>query len=85
MILTTMGSEDWPRSTEGRAICLALAVYAFAVFGYVTAALASFFVGRDAGAGGERREVEGAAEVRAELASLREELRKVNERLRERD
>jgi voltage-gated potassium channel len=47
MLLTTMGSEYWPKTTEGRLLCLALAVYAFAVFGYVTAAIAAFFVGRD--------------------------------------
>ena len=48
MLLTTMGSESWPQSAEGRVICLVLSVYAFAVFGYITATLASFFVGRDA-------------------------------------
>lgn len=37
MIMTTMGSEVWPRTPEGRLLCLLLAVYAFAVFGYVTA------------------------------------------------
>jgi voltage-gated potassium channel len=47
MLLTTMGSEYWPRTPEGRFLCLLLAVYAFAVFGYVTAAIAAYFVGRD--------------------------------------
>jgi voltage-gated potassium channel len=47
MLLTTMGSEYWPQTNEGRILCLLLAVYAFAVFGYVTAAIAAFFVGRD--------------------------------------
>ena len=47
MLLTTMGSEYWPRTPEGRVLCLLLAVYAFAVFGYVTAAIAAYFVGRD--------------------------------------
>jgi voltage-gated potassium channel len=46
--MTTMGSGYWPESAEARVLCLLLALYAFAVFGYVTAALASFFVGRDA-------------------------------------
>jgi len=44
MIMTTMGSELWPRTPEGR---LLLALYAFTVFGYVTAMLASFFLGQD--------------------------------------
>jgi voltage-gated potassium channel len=47
MLLTTMGSDYWPRTPEGRVLCLFLALYAFAVFGYVTAAIAAFFVGRD--------------------------------------
>jgi voltage-gated potassium channel len=47
MLLTTMGSEAWPQTTEGRVLCLLLAMYAFAVFGYVTAAIAAFFVGQD--------------------------------------
>jgi voltage-gated potassium channel len=47
MLLTTMGSDYWPRTAEGRVLCLVLALYAFAVFGYVTAAIAAYFVGRD--------------------------------------
>ena len=44
MLLTTMGSEYWPRTPEGRLLCLLLAIYAFAVFSYVTAAIAAYFV-----------------------------------------
>jgi voltage-gated potassium channel len=47
MLLTTMGSAYWPVTAEGRVLCLLLAVYAFAVFGYITATFASFFIGRD--------------------------------------
>jgi voltage-gated potassium channel len=47
MLMTTMGSAYWPQTAEGRALCVVLALYAFAVFGYVTATLASFFVARD--------------------------------------
>lgn len=47
MLLTTMGSEYWPQTPEGRVLCLLLAIYAFAVFGYVTAAIAAYFVGKD--------------------------------------
>ena len=47
MLLTTMGSDYWPRTPEGRLLCLLIAVYAFAVFGYVTAAIAVYFVGQD--------------------------------------
>ena len=47
MILTTLGSDYWPRTAEGRLLCVLLALYTFAVFGYVTAALASWFIGQD--------------------------------------
>ena len=47
MLLTTMGSDYWPQTAEGRLLCLLIAVYAVAVFGYVTAAIAAYFVGRD--------------------------------------
>ncbi|HWS52863.1 MAG TPA: ion transporter [Pyrinomonadaceae bacterium] len=76
MVMTTMGSDYFPRTTEGRVLCFALAVYAFAVFGYVTATLATFFVGRDAESA--EAEVAGAEQIeslRAEVAALREELR----------
>jgi voltage-gated potassium channel len=53
MLLTTMGSEYWPQTAEGRLLCLLLALYAFAIFGYVTAAIAAYFVGKDY-AGGQR-------------------------------
>ncbi len=80
MIMTTMGSEYWPRTAEGRVLCLILSLYAFAVFGYVTATLASFFVGRDAES--EEGEVAGAQAVeslRAEIAALRTELQELSE------
>ena len=47
MMLTTMGSESWPVTPEGRVLSFALAVYAFAVFGYITASLATLFIGRE--------------------------------------
>jgi voltage-gated potassium channel len=47
MTMTTMGSQYWPETAEGRLLCLLLATYAFAMFGYVTATIASFFIGLD--------------------------------------
>ena len=76
MIMTTMGSQFWPQSFEGRVLCVFLALYAFAVFGYVTAALATFFVGRDAE--NPAAEVAGAqaiAELKSEIVALRNEIR----------
>ena len=71
MIMTTMGSESWPKTPEGRALCLFLAVYAFAVFGYVTGAIATFFIGRDAEDGGQH-DIE---LLRGDIAELRDEIR----------
>ncbi|MFP7722221.1 ion transporter [Lysobacter sp. A3-1-A15] len=76
MLMTTMGSSYWPETAAGRFLCLLLSLYAFAVFGYVTAVLASFFVGRDAE--DPAAEVAGAASIerlREEIAALRGELR----------
>ena len=47
MIMTTIGSGYWPETAEGRILAFLLSVYAFSIFGYITAALASFLVGRD--------------------------------------
>src|SRR4051812_7410761 len=47
MMLTTIGSEYFPKTVESRVLCFIIALYGFAVFGYVTATLATFFVGRD--------------------------------------
>jgi voltage-gated potassium channel len=78
MIMTTMGSAYWPGTAEGRVLCLLLALYAFGVFGYVTATLATFFIGRDAEAA--EGEIAGAAALRAlreEIAELRADLKNV--------
>jgi voltage-gated potassium channel len=75
MVMTTMGSQYWPETFEGRVLCVFLALYAFAVFGYVTAALATFFVGRDA------EDKEGELAGAAALAALREELGALREAL----
>lgn len=75
MIMTTMGSAYWPATAEGRVLCLLLALYAFGVFGYVTATVATFFIGRDAEA--SEGEIAGAAALQAlrdEIAELRADL-----------
>lgn len=77
MVLTTMGSQYWPQTIEGRVLCVFLALYAFAVFGYVTATLATFFIGRDAE--DDKAELAGArqlAALREEMIALREEIRR---------
>ncbi|UAW97806.1 ion transporter [Halopseudomonas nanhaiensis] len=80
MMMTTLGSEHWPQTVEGRVLCIFLALYAFGVFGYVTAALATFFVGRDADSADA--EVAGARQMTAlrdEVAALREEIRALSQ------
>lgn len=79
MLLTSLGSEYWPRTAEGRVLCLLLSLYGFAVFGYVTATLATFFIGRDAES--DEAEVAGAKQIemlRAEIAALRGEIRAIS-------
>jgi voltage-gated potassium channel len=46
MLLATMGTEHWPKTTEGRILSFVLAVYGVAVFGYITAALATLFMAK---------------------------------------
>jgi voltage-gated potassium channel len=75
MILTTMGSEYWPQTFEGRLLCIILALYAFAVFGYVTATIATYFIGRDA------EENEGEIAGAQQLESLRKEVRELRDLL----
>lgn len=79
MMITTIGSEYFPQTAEGRVLCFILALYAFAVFGYVTATLATFFVGRDAE--NAESEIAGAEDVkslRCEIAALRDEIKSLN-------
>lgn len=81
MTLTTMGSQYWPQTFEGRVLCFFLALYAFAVFGYVTATLATFFVGRDAES--DEAEIAGSDELaalRSEIKALREDIRALSQR-----
>jgi voltage-gated potassium channel len=48
MRVITAGSDFWPSTAEGRVLAFILSLFGYAVFGYVTATLATFFIGRDA-------------------------------------
>ena len=48
MRVITAGSDFWPVTPEGRTLAFLLSLFGYAVFGYVTATLATFFIGRDA-------------------------------------
>jgi voltage-gated potassium channel len=75
MLLTTIGSAYWPVTDEGRLLGLLLSIYGLGVFGYITAILASFFVGRDAeDSGGPVAGNKELRALRAEIAALRTEL-----------
>lgn len=82
MLLTTLGSEKWPETGAGRTLCFGLALYATAVFGYLTAALASYFIDRDADAADSAVAGEAALQaLQAEVAALRTEVRALTQAL----
>lgn len=74
MLMTTMGSEYWPQTPEGRILTLLISLYAFGVFGYITAMLASFFVGQDRSETEQEISSEAFIALRAEITALREQL-----------
>jgi voltage-gated potassium channel len=78
MLLTSIGSDFWPQTTEGRVLTMLLSIYGLAVFGYITAAFASFFVGRDA------EERSGPIAGQQDLARLIREVEALRMELRER-
>jgi voltage-gated potassium channel len=72
MLMTSIGSDYWPASAEGRLLCFLLSLYGFAVFGYITASFASYFV--DSDAGNRRSAIAGSGDLerlRREIAGLR--------------
>ncbi|MEX2496737.1 MAG: potassium channel family protein [Woeseia sp.] len=76
MIMTTLASDYWPQTASGRILCFFLSLYAFGVFGYVTASLASFFIGSDADT--DETELASARSIvalRNDIAALRDEIR----------
>lgn len=81
MILTTLGSEYWPKTAEGRVLCVILSLYGFAVFGYITASLSSFFIDQDASS--DSSDVASAGSIQAlrdEIRALRAELHQAQPR-----
>jgi voltage-gated potassium channel len=68
MLMTTSGSDYWPQTAEGRVLCFLLALYAFAIFGYVTATLATLLIGQ------QKPNVAPSAADDSALAALREEI-----------
>ncbi|MDQ1252793.1 MAG: voltage-gated potassium channel [Euryarchaeota archaeon] len=73
MIMTTIGSDYWPKTPEGRVMALVLSVYAFSIFGYITAAFASILVGTE-----KEKSSKEIAELRNEVQYLSNEIRKLS-------
>ena len=67
MRVITAGSDFWPATPEGRGLAFILSLFGYGIFGYVTATLATFFIGRDAEE--EEAPVAGAKEI-AELKKM---------------
>jgi voltage-gated potassium channel len=79
MVIISMGTENWPKTPEGRTLSFLIAVYGYAVFGYVTATIATFFIGKDAE--DERSELAGTRKIndlKKEITLLRKEIEKLH-------
>jgi voltage-gated potassium channel len=48
MMITTIGSDYWPRTPGGKVLTVILSLYAVAILGYIAASLATFFIDREA-------------------------------------
>jgi voltage-gated potassium channel len=76
MIMTTIGSAYWPVTPEGRILAFLLSVYAFSIFGYITAALASLLVGKEK----EEFPLKEISELRSEVQRLSSEINRLLEK-----
>lgn len=75
MLVSTIGSAFWPSTPEGRVLCFLLSLYGLAVFGYITASFASFFIGRDADSSvGDLAGAKDVAALAADIKALRRDL-----------
>lgn len=70
-MVTTINNELYAVSTEARLLAILMRVFAVSVFGYITASIATYFIGTAQEEAGERKETEA---LRAEIAALRLEL-----------
>jgi voltage-gated potassium channel len=75
MTMTTLGTDYSPKTAEGRTLAWLLALYAFAVFGYVTATIASLLVDREVVAPAHAASGDDGLEaLRREIRELRAQL-----------
>ncbi|AKB44798.1 MULTISPECIES: ion transporter [Methanosarcina] len=74
MIMITAGSNYWPKTIEGKILAFLLSAYAFYIFVYVTAALASLLVGSEKSFS---KEIE---ELRSKVQRLSSKINRFSER-----
>ena len=74
MLLTTVGSDYWPATAEGRVLTLFLSLYALGILGYVAGTLATYFIGREAARPDTVGTTQELRALHAEISQLRREL-----------
>ena len=77
MLVITVSTDYWPKTVEGKILCTLLSLCGFGVFGYITATLASFFVGSDA------QLKEGPIAGSNDIEGLRMEVKELNRVIRD--
>jgi voltage-gated potassium channel len=81
MLITTIGSQYWPTTSEGRVLALLLSGYSLGVLGYITAALSSFLIGSRAAPQRQAASDERALEaLRGDIAQLAAEVQRLAQR-----
>ncbi len=82
MLISTMGSSYWPQTVEGRILTLLLSLYGLAILSYITATIASYFIGqRQVGPSPPLNEPSADSQLRGELALLRRQLDRLSNQL----
>lgn len=77
MRIVTAGSDFWPQTPEGRSLAFLLSLFGYGIFGYITATLATFFIGRDAEE--SRAPIAGAQDIAGLKAEVSKLIRLVEE------
>jgi voltage-gated potassium channel len=76
--VTSVGTELYPVTAEGRIIAVATMFLGVSIFGYVAASIAALFVGVDAS---KEKARDAGKESDPEIAALREEMRRLQEQM----
>lgn len=81
MLIITIGSQYWPQTAAGKLLSLLISIFGFTVLGYITATLASFFVGQDAS--GKDAPVAGSDDIAALRKQVEDLTRSIDELTKE--